>query len=191
MLKFLKNIWTVIICVLGVILLYFKITGGPKKEMPKHEKEVRERIDRQKKQMEKLNQRLVSQENEEILKYIENSGNTFVETGTGLRYRIINQGDSELIQAGDIVVLDYEVRLLNGDLVYSSEENGVKIFIVGHGGVESGLEEAILHLHKGDEAEIIIPSRLAHGLTGDGHRIPSHSTIVYKVKVIESQTNNN
>lgn len=139
--------------------------------------------------LENLNRYLVSQEKEAINEYILNSGADFVKTGTGLCYRIINQGDSELIRTGDIIVLDYELRLLNGDLIYSSDESGKKVFVVGHGGVESGLEEAILHLHRGDEAEIIIPSHLAYGLAGDGDRIPIRSTLVYKVKVIENQIN--
>ena len=143
----------------------------------------------QKDSLENLNRRLVSQEKEAIDEYILNSGADFEKTGTGLRYRIINQGDGELIQNGDIIALDYELRLLNGDLVYSSDESGMKIFIVGHGGVESGLEEAVLHLHRGDEAEIIIPSHLAYGLAGDGDRIPIISTLVYKVKVIENRSN--
>ncbi len=143
----------------------------------------------QKDSLEDINRRLVSQEKEAINEYILNSGADFVKTGTGLCYRIINQGDSELIRTGDIIVLDYELRLLNGDLIYSSDESGKKVFVVGHGGVESGLEEAILHLHRGDEAEIIIPSHLAYGLAGDGDRIPIRSTLVYKVKVIENQIN--
>lgn len=137
--------------------------------------------------LENLNRTLVSKEKEAINEYILNAGADFVKTGTGLCYHIINQGDSKLIQTGDIVALDYELRLLNGDLIYSSYENGRKVFVVGHGGVESGLEEAVLHLHRGDEAEIIIPSHLAYGLAGDGDRIPIRSTLVYKVKVIENQ----
>ncbi|MBO7459897.1 MAG: FKBP-type peptidyl-prolyl cis-trans isomerase [Bacteroidales bacterium] len=139
--------------------------------------------------LENLNRYLVSQEKEAINEYILNSGVDFEKTGTGLCYRIINQGDSKLIKTGDIIVLDYELRLLNGDLIYSTDESGKKVFVVGHGGVESGLEEAILHLHRGDEAEIIIPSHLAYGLAGDGDRIPIRSTLVYKVKVIENQIN--
>ena len=141
----------------------------------------------QKDSLENLNKCLVSQEKEAIEEYISNSGVDFVKTGTGLCYRIINQGDGELIRTGDIITLDYELRLLNGDLVYSSDESGRKVFIVGHGGVESGLEEAVLHLHKGDEAEMIIPSHLAYGLAGDGYRIPIRSTLVYVVKVIYNQ----
>ena len=46
-----------------------------------------------------------------------------------------------------------------------------------------------LKMLKGDEAEIVIPSRLAYGLTGDGDKIPCMATLVYKLKVIEHQTN--
>ena len=140
--------------------------------------------------LERANKYLVSQEKETIDKYIENRKIDMVETGTGLRYRIVNQGDGEKIKTGDIVSLDYEVRLLNDDLLYSSDETGRKIFVSGRGGVESGLEEAVLLLHKGDEAEIIIPSHLAHGLLGDGDKIPPRTTIVYKVKVVDNQINN-
>lgn len=139
--------------------------------------------------LDSLNRCLVNQEKEAINDYIKKSGNTYAETGTGLRYRIVNQGDGELLQTGNVAVMDYESRLLDGDLLYSSAEDGNKMIVVGHGGVESGLEEALLHLHYGDEAEIIIPMRLAHGLIGDGKRIPPCATIVYKVKVIENQLN--
>lgn len=139
--------------------------------------------------LDSLNRHLVSMEKEAINEYILNSGADFLKTGTGLCYRIINKGDSELIKRGHVVVMDYELRLLNGDLIYSSEENGKKMFVVGYGGVESGLEEAVLYLHKGDEAEIIIPSHLAYGLTGDGNGIPIRATLVYKVKIIENQSN--
>ncbi len=137
--------------------------------------------------LERANRYMVSQEKEKINDYIVNHKLDMVETGTGLRYRIVNQGDGDLIKKGNIVALDYELRLWDGTLIYSSEENGKKVFMVGHGGVESGLEEAVSYLHKGDEAEIIIPSHLAYGLLGDGDKIPPKATIVYKVKVVENQ----
>ena len=111
---------------------------------------------------------------------------TMTETGTGLRYRIVKQGDTALIKTKDIVSMEYEVRLLDGEVIYSSKEFGPKVFVVGRGGVESGLEEALLHLHKGDVAEIILPSHLAFGLLGDGDRIPPKSALVYKVKIINN-----
>ena len=172
----------------AVLSVFFALATCSCDEQPTQQSQVL--TDKQKKDsIEKITRQLISQEKKAIDEYIEKSGNGFVKTGTGLRYRIVNQGDSELIKKGNMVALDYELRLLNGDLLDSSEESGKKVFVVGHGGVESGLEEAILLLHKGDVAEIVIPSRLAYGLTGDGTKIPHMAVLVYKVKVIENQEN--
>lgn len=142
-----------------------------------------------KKEVEEANRNLVKLEQGNIDEYVKMRGVEFVETGTGLRYYIENEGEGELIEHGDIVTMEYVSCLLNGDTLYSSKEDGLKVFMVGRGGVESGLEEAVLHLRKGNEAEIVIPSYLAHGLIGDGVRIPPKSTVVYKVKIIDNQTN--
>ena len=133
--------------------------------------------------MEKANRYIAIQENEAIDDYVERHQMNVVETGTGLRYRIVKQGDTELIKRGDVVSMEYEVRLLTGDLLYSSKEDGKKTFLVGKGGVESGLEEAVLYLHKGDVADVIIPSHLAFGLLGDGDKVPPRAVLIYKIKI--------
>lgn len=180
------RIFNIISLILAIVGLQLAICSCSNESEQTHNLDLTDKK-QTKELLEKANKYMVSQEKEMINDYIEKRNLNMVETGTGLRYCIVNQGDGELIKKGNIVALDYEVRLLNGDLLYSSEDNGRKVFVVGHGGVESGLEEAVLCLHKGDEAEIIIPSHLAHGLLGDGDKIPPKSTIVYKVKVIENQ----
>ena len=67
----------------------------------------------------------------------------------------------------------------------SSENDGFKSFVVGRGGVESGLEEAVLKMKKNSEAIFILPSHLAHGYVGDGDKITYRTVLVYKVKVID------
>jgi len=140
-------------------------------------------VKQRKESVEKANRYVVIQEKEAIQDYIERHNLEVVETGTGLRYCIVKQGSTEPIKRGDVISMEYEVRLLTGDLLYSSKDDGIKIFLVGKGGVESGLEEAVLHLHKGDVAEIIIPSHLAYGLLGDGDKVPPKATLIYKVKI--------
>jgi len=149
------------------------------------------RIDwkQEKEKLEEANRHLLKQEKEVIDEYIKSHNLDFVETGTGLRYRIISRGDGKMIKTGDIVTLDYEMSLLNGEIIYSSDNDGLKVFKVGRGGVESGLEEAILNLRVGDEAEIIIPAHLAHGLIGDGNKIPPRSVLVYYLKIIDNYIN--
>ncbi len=142
------------------------------------EKEINESL-------EKANRYLLVQEAEFINDYIERHGLSVIQTGTGLRYQIVNQGEGELIKEGDVVSLEYETRLLNGDLIYSSKNDGVKTFLVGRGGVESGLEEAILKLRKNSTAVLILPAHLAHGLIGDGNKVPARAALVYRIKVID------
>jgi FKBP-type peptidyl-prolyl cis-trans isomerase len=137
--------------------------------------------------LEKANRYLLVQEAEYINDYIERHKLNVIQTGTGLRYQIVSQGDGELICEGDVVTIEYEVRLLNGDLIYSSQNDGRKTFLVGRGGVESGLEEAILKLRKNSTAILILPAHLAHGLIGDGNKVPPRATLVYRLKVIDKQ----
>ncbi len=106
-------------------------------------------------------------------------------TGTGLRYAIYENGTGQAALPGKIAEVAYTVSLISGDTLYTSERLGNKIFTIGRGGVESGLEEGILLLHEGDRAKFILPSHLAYGLMGDQDKIPPKSTLVYDVKLIK------
>lgn len=104
---------------------------------------------------------------------------------TGLRYSITTEGKGAFAQVGQIVRINYKVKLINGEQIYSSDVLGAKEFRLGSGGVESGLEEGILLLREGSKAFFIIPSYLAHGLAGDQDKIPAKSTILYNVELLE------
>ena len=137
--------------------------------------------------MEKANRYLLSEEQEDIANYIQRHGLEMTTTGTGLRYQVLKQGSEQKIEKGDKVTLEYELHSIAGDLIYSSENDGVKSFVVGDGSVESGLDEAMTYLHRGDVAKLIIPFHLAYGLHGDDNRIPEYATLVYTIKIIDNQ----
>ena len=120
-------------------------------------------------------------EKKEIDTFIQLQNWKMHETGTGLRYRILSHGTGPRAHTGQTAVIRYVVRLLNGDTVY----RGVKSFKIGFGGVESGLEEGILLMKKGDVARFVLPSHLAYGLSGDGNKIPPHEPIIYRVELLQ------
>jgi FKBP-type peptidyl-prolyl cis-trans isomerase len=132
----------------------------------------------------KANRYLVMAEQEDINNYIRRHKWEMEESGSGLRYWIYKKGDGPKAERGKIAELKYKLWLINGDLVYSSETHGIKTFLIGRGGVETGLEEAILLLHQGDRARLILPSHLAFGLLGDEKRIPPRTAIVYELELI-------
>lgn len=137
--------------------------------------------------MEKANRYLLNEEETDIENYIKRHGLAMTSTGTGLRYQILKQGSEQKIGKGERVTLEYELHSIAGDLIYSSENEGVKIFVVGEGAVESGLDEAMTYLHRGDVAKLIIPFHLGFGLHGDDNRIPEYATLVYTIKIIDNQ----
>lgn len=137
--------------------------------------------------MEKANRYLLNEEEEDIDNYVRRHGLTMVSTGTGLRYQIMKHGSERQVEKGDKVVLEYELHSIAGDLIYSSQNEGPKVFVVGDGSVESGLDEAMGYLHYGDVAKLIIPFHLGYGLHGDDHGIPEYATLVYTIKIIDNQ----
>ncbi len=143
-----------------------------------------------KESLEKANRYLVNDEEEDINNYVARHKLDMVATGTGLRYKILQAGTGDSIREGQVVTMDYELRDIKGDLIYSSKNEGVKSFVVGHGDVESGMDEAVRHLHKGDVAVVIIPSHLGYGLLGDQKSIPERSTLVYTLRINEVNENN-
>jgi FKBP-type peptidyl-prolyl cis-trans isomerase FkpA len=135
-------------------------------------------------ELEEANKALLEIENQEILDFIERYGWDTRETGSGLRYFIFQHGEGLHARRGQLAVVEYKISLLTGDLVYSSKEEGPLSFQIGRGGVESGLEEGILLMREGDRAKLIMPAHLAHGVPGDGDRIPKRAAIVYDVELI-------
>jgi gliding motility-associated peptidyl-prolyl isomerase len=130
------------------------------------------------------NKMYVKKESDEIDMYARNKGWQMTTSGTGLRYMIDRKGAGETARPEQLVTVSYRISLLDGTLCYSSEEEGPKEFKVAHDNVETGLHEAIQYMRKGDEAVLILPSHLAHGLMGDSGKIPPKASVVYEIKLL-------
>ncbi len=132
----------------------------------------------------KANQTLVEMEEQDIENYITRQNWSMTETGSGLRYLIYEKGNGRKVEGGLVVQCAYETKLLTGKVCYNSDNLGPKEFLVGKGGVESGLEEAVLLLREGDKVKLILPSHLAFGLVGDDDCIPKKAVVVYDLQLV-------
>lgn len=131
------------------------------------------------------NKATIEYENSQIDKLVDSLHWDMQKTSTGLRYQILEPGNGPKATTGKIARFEYEVKLFSGEMIYASDKTGPKEFKIGSGGVESGLEEGMLMLHTGDKARLIIPSYLAHGLSGDQDKIPPKATLIYTLKLID------
>lgn len=137
--------------------------------------------------LEKANRYLVNDEEEDIENFVRRHQWEMVSTGTGMRYQVVKAGDGPLIQPGQTVTMEYVLYDIFGDVVYTSENDGLIKFVVGHGGVVTGVDEAVRHLHQGDVARVVVPSHLGYGLVGDQKRIPGRTTLIYTLIIKEVQ----
>jgi FKBP-type peptidyl-prolyl cis-trans isomerase FkpA len=162
----------------SLLVLMFSCHTEQKKQTPlPSEKQI-------KKPMENVNKYLVKSEDEEINDFISRYNWKMTKTSTGLRYMIYRNGNGEKAVTGKIAKIDYEVKLINGTLVYSSKQEGTKEFEIGKSNAESGLQEGVLLMKVGDKAKLIIPSHLAYGLHGDENKIPKRATLIYDVELL-------
>lgn len=135
----------------------------------------------------KYNREIVKSESQEIDDFISRYHWNMQTSSTGLRYMIYEKGSGGKACKGQVAVINYTLKLLNGQSVYSSEVSGPREFTIGAGSVENGLEEGVLLLHTGDHAKLIVPSHLAFGLLGDLKQIPERAVLVYDIELVQTK----
>ena len=132
-----------------------------------------------------MNKRFVEEENRMIDDLVQRYQWPVQVSGTGLRYMIYKKTKGKKAKDGDLARIKYELRLMNGDLCYSSDNEGIKEIVLGHDPNESGLQEGILYMHEGERSKFILPSHLAFGISGDGQCIPPRAALIYDVELLE------
>jgi FKBP-type peptidyl-prolyl cis-trans isomerase len=108
------------------------------------------------------------------------------ETPSGLRYKILQEGNGVKAEKGKTVSVHYKGQLLDGNVFDSSYSRKQPIdFQLGIGQVISGWDEGIQLLKVGDKARFVIPSNLAYGSRGAGGVIPPDATLIFDVELMD------
>lgn len=103
-------------------------------------------------------------------------------TASGLQYVVDKEGTGKQPKATDTVKVNYEGKLINGEVFDSSFERGQPIeFALNQ--VIPGWTEGLQLMKEGSEYTFYIPSELGYGAQGTGP-IPPNSTLIFKVQLI-------
>lgn len=96
--------------------------------------------------------------------------------------------DDAVAKAGDLVTISYKAHYLNGRFLEKSGNNFE--FIYGTPDqVLKGLNYVIGRLKLGENAKIILPSRLAFGENGSSNgTVPPYTPLVYEIELIDLKT---
>lgn len=139
-----------------------------------------------KEQLMEMNKAMIAEENDQIDALLLRYKWPVNATETGVRYWIYQEGEGAQIKQGDILQCEYSLKLITGDEIYNSDNDGLLRVHIGKSEIPSGLEETILLMRQGDKAKIIVPSYRAYGIAGDGDRVPSRSTLIYDIHIIKN-----
>ncbi len=117
---------------------------------------------------------------------LEELASGYDKTESGLRYKMINNGDGAQAEKGNTVSVHYKGSLPDGTVFDSSYKRKEPIeFPLGAGHVISGWDEGISLLKVGDKAQFVIPPHLGYGSSGAGGVIPPNATLIFDVELME------
>ena len=112
------------------------------------------------------------------------AGKDTLETESGLRYIIVNEGTGEQAKEGQVVTVHYTGFLMNGNIFDSSIERGQPFrFLLGRRQVIAGWDEGVALMKPGAEYRFIVPPGLAYGERATGP-IPANATLVFDVELL-------
>lgn len=110
----------------------------------------------------------------------------FEQTNSGLRYKMVSEGNGKQAEKGKTVSVHYKGMLADGTVFDSSYKRKQPIeFPLGKGHVIEGWDEGIQLLKEGDKARFVIPSHLGYGSRGAGGVIPPNATLVFDVELMK------
>ena len=82
---------------------------------------------------------------------------------------------------GDLVNYNYNVKTLNGELVYSKAELKTQNYTMDKEVLFSGLREGLKLMKTGETVTFLFPSQKAYGYYGDENRIGSNTPLICEV----------
>ena len=135
----------------------------------------------------KLKEERINEEKKRMEKLLNDLSNGYSKTDSGLMYKFLDNKNSNKPSKGEKVKVHYKGMLLDGTVFDSSFKRNQPIeFTLGIGQVIKGWDEGISLLGIGDKASFIIPSDLAYGESGAGGVIPPNATLLFEVELISA-----
>lgn len=138
-----------------------------------------------------INKEMLDVNKDIVEKYIARHNWEMTETESGLLYMIYAKTNDTEVKSGDVVEFSFKTSLLNGDVLYDSDATGNRKMTIDRNQEESGLNEGLKLMKKGEKAYFILLPHLAFGVAGDSYKIPPYSVLVYDIEVVDIKSPEN
>ena len=108
-----------------------------------------------------------------------------VELPDGLRYEILRTGEGPKPKLGQVVIVDYTGRLIDGTIFDQTYNEPLHVEV---GSVIPGWNEGIQQINKGGRIKLYVPPAIGYGdenVSGVVSRIPANSLLIYEIELID------
>lgn len=137
----------------------------------------------------KTNRFIVRRDQDHIANYVRRWQLNMKKTDTGIWYLICSDGGKRNLREGDLVNYTLNLQLIDGTVLDSASFQSPRQLRLGANRTESGLEEMMSMLGKGDKAKFILPPYLAYGNFGDPEKnIPPGAILIYEIEILNDKT---
>jgi len=143
------------------------------------------------------NKELTAKEEAKIQKIIEqDSLNTYESSNGGFWYYYHKKDTISTATPifGDAVNFNYNIKDLNGRMIYEEEEIGTVNYTIDKEELFFGLREGLKLMKEGEIITFLFPSYQSYGYYGDDHKIGTNTPIISKVtlnKITKKSTTEN
>ncbi len=109
----------------------------------------------------------------------------FITSPNGFWYYYNSEKSTDTITAkfGDVVNFDFEIKKINGEIIYSKESLKNRNYAMDQERLFSGLREGLKLVKVGETATFLFPSQKAFGYYGDTNKIETNVPIICEVTV--------
>lgn len=132
------------------------------------------------------NKQLNAQEEAVINTIIEKQGLDYIASESGFWYYYNNKVEIDSLKTpnlGDIVNYDYNVKALNGSVIYSKAYIKTQNYAMDKQELFTGLREGLKLMKTGETVTFIFPSQKAYGYYGDENKIGRNTPLICEVTV--------
>lgn len=132
------------------------------------------------------NKKLNSKEHASIEKLLKNKNIDYIASQSGFWYYYNNKIDIDSLKTpnfGDIVNFNYDVKTINGNLIYSEEDLKTQDYAMDKQELFTGLREGLKLMKPGETVTFLFPSQKAYGYYGDQKKIGTNMPLMCKVTV--------
>ena len=132
------------------------------------------------------NKKLNAKEKAYIESLMKRQNIDYIATESGFWYYYNNKVEIDTLRTpafGDIINYNYNVKSLNGNTIYSTEDIKTQTYAMDKEELFTGLREGLKLMKTGETATFLFPSQKAYGYYGDENKIGHNVPLICKVTV--------